>query len=58
MLSLSAERSFHIDEAVLTIQAGVVNAYNQQNLFYYDMYLQRRIDQMAFAPYASVRMEF
>ena len=57
-LDLSVEYSFHFDEAMLTIQAGAVNAYNQQDIFYYDVYTQQRIDQMAFAPYASVRMEF
>ena len=37
--------------------AGVINAYNRKNIFYYDVFTTRRIDQLPFAPYLSVRFQ-
>jgi hypothetical protein len=45
-------RSRHIE-----LQAGIINAYGQTNIFYYDVYTERRIDQMPFAPFVSVRLQ-
>jgi hypothetical protein len=41
----------------LQLQAGVVNAYDRTNIFYYDVFANRRIDQLPFAPYASVKLQ-
>jgi hypothetical protein len=54
-LDVSAERSFDIRGRQIELQAGVINAYNQTNIFYYDVFTNRRVDQLPFAPYASVR---
>ncbi|MGM0506452.1 MAG: TonB-dependent receptor [Bacteroidota bacterium] len=56
-LDLSAERSFQFPLAVLTLQIGAINSYNRSNLFYYDVYTGRRVDQMPFSPYFSIRLE-
>lgn len=56
-LDLSAERSFQFPKAILTLQAGAINSYNRANLFYYDVYTGRRVDQMPFSPYISIRLE-
>ena len=41
----------------LQLQAGVINAYDQRNIFYYDVFTNRRIDQLPFAPYLSVSLQ-
>ena len=41
----------------MELQAGVINVYGQTNIFYYDVFTDRRIDQMPFAPYMSVRLQ-
>ncbi len=56
-LDVSLERSIHFSFADISIQAGAINFYDQSNMFYYDIYTQRQIDQLSFAPYFSVKME-
>ncbi|MDG5767294.1 TonB-dependent receptor [Balneolales bacterium ANBcel1] len=57
-LDVSVNRSFVIGSATTDIQVGAINTYGQNNLFYYDLFTQRRIDQLPFAPYASMRIKF
>ncbi|MDZ7718457.1 MAG: hypothetical protein U5K72_06515 [Balneolaceae bacterium] len=57
-LDISLEREFEFDFGSLIAQAGAINTYNRVNLFYYDVFTQRRIDQLPFAPYGSLKMEF
>lgn len=56
-LDLSLERSFDFPGARLNLEAGAINSYNRRNLFYFDVYTQRRIDQLPFAPYLSVKLQ-
>jgi hypothetical protein len=56
-LDVSLERNFSFPAGRLNLKAGAVNAYDQVNLFYYDVYTQRRIDQMPVAPYISIKLE-
>ncbi len=56
-LDFSLERPFHFPSVKLDIQVGAINLYNQQNLFYYDIYTQRQINQLPFTPYFSIKME-
>lgn len=56
-LDLSVERSFSFSAGQMQLQAGAINLYNHRNLFYYDVYTHRRIDQMPFAPYVSLKLE-
>lgn len=56
-LDISFERSFSFPAADLNLQIGAINLYDQSNMFYYDIYTQRQIDQLSFAPYFSVKME-
>ncbi|MDR8392312.1 TonB-dependent receptor [Aliifodinibius sp. S!AR15-10] len=56
-LDFSVERSLNLSMGVLDLTAGVINMYNRANLFYYDVYTQRRIDQLPFLPYLSVKLE-
>ncbi len=57
-LDISAERSFRLTSGLLRIQAGAVNTTNYDNFFYYDVYTQRRVDQISFVPYISMKLEY
>jgi hypothetical protein len=56
-LDVSMERLVNVGSRQLQLQAGVINAYDQRNIFYYDVFTTRRIDQLPFAPYLSVRIQ-
>ena len=56
-LDLSVQRTFDVLSRELQLQAGVINAYNQNNIFYYDVFTNRRIDQLPIAPYLSLRLQ-
>ena len=56
-LDVSAARVFHFGSVDMTISTGAVNTYNQANIFYYDIYTHRRVDQMQFIPYLSIKTE-
>jgi hypothetical protein len=55
-LDISVERAVDIGSRQLRLQAGVINAYNRKNIFYYDLFTNQRIDQLPLAPYLSVRL--
>jgi hypothetical protein len=56
-LDLSVNRTFQLPFGNMEIQAGAINLYDQTNIFFYDVYTHRRVDQLPFAPYASLRLE-
>lgn len=56
-LDVSLERAFDLSFASLDIRAGIINLYDRANIFYYDVYTHRRVDQLPFAPYASLKLE-
>lgn len=56
-LDLSAERTFSLHGANLTLQAGAINLYDRANLFYYDIFTTRRVDQLPLLPYVSLKIE-
>jgi hypothetical protein len=53
-LDVSAEREFELPGGDLTLRAGAINAYDRRNMFYYDLYTGRRLDQLPLAPFVSV----
>jgi hypothetical protein len=55
-LDLSAEQQFVIQGVNLKVQVGAINTYNQENLFYYDVFSQRGINQLPIVPYVSLKM--
>jgi hypothetical protein len=55
-LDVSLERAFSMSFGQVVLQVGVINAYGQQNMFYYDLFTGRRLDQLPLAPYASVTL--
>ncbi len=58
-LDVSLERSFQITQSGtnINLQAGAINSYDQTNIFYFDVFTQRRIDQLPLLPYLTVKME-
>lgn len=55
-LDVSLERGFDLSLGKLLVQAGVINAYDRRNMFYYDLFTGRRADQLPVSPYASVTL--
>jgi hypothetical protein len=55
-LDVSLDRTFGVSFGEIAVQAGVINAYDRRNLFYYDLFTGRRLDQLPLAPYASVTL--
>jgi hypothetical protein len=56
-LDVSVNRTFQLPFGNMEIQAGAISLYDQTNIYYYDVYAHRRVDQLPFAPYASLRLE-
>ena len=56
-LDVSLERLFDVGSRQLVLQAGVINLYDRTNIFYYDVFTRRRVDQLPLAPYLSARLQ-
>jgi outer membrane receptor protein involved in Fe transport len=56
-MDLWIRRPFDLPFGTLEAQAGVLNVYDRRNLFYFDLYTARRVDQLPIAPYLSLRLE-
>ena len=57
-LDVSAERSFPLGGAELTLQGSVINLYDRRNLFYLDVFTLRRVDQLPLIPSFGVKIAF
>lgn len=55
-LDVSIDRVFEFDVVNLTAKGGVINAYNRRNLFYYDLFRLRRVDQLPIIPFVAVEI--
>lgn len=56
-LDVSLERSFVHNEQRWTVQAGAINLYDRANLFYYDVFTVRRVNQLPLVPFVSLKLE-
>jgi hypothetical protein len=56
-LDISVQRGVDLGPGRLELQAGAINAYDRTNLFYYDLFTQRRVDQLPLAPYVAVTLK-
>lgn len=56
-LDVSVEQAFELPFVHLKVQAGGINTYNWDNLFYYDVFNQQGIYQLPLMPYVSLKME-
>lgn len=57
-LDFSAEYEATIGAVEFSLQAGVINVYGRKNLFYYDVFTLRRVDQLPITPYAGIKVAF
>lgn len=56
-LDVTLERTFDWNPAALTLQLGAINVYDRSNVFYYDVFDLRRVDQLPVVPYLAVKMK-
>ncbi len=52
------ERRVEKGRYVGTLRAGAVNLFNRSNLFYYDLFTFKRVDQLPFLPSVGLKIEF
>lgn len=52
------ERRVENGRYVGTLRAGAVNLFNRSNLFYYDLFTFKRVDQLPFLPSVGLKLEF
>jgi hypothetical protein len=57
-LDVAVERLFDLGAATLTAQAGVINGYDRRNLFAFDLFTLRRVDQLPFIPTFGLKVAF
>lgn len=58
-LDISVDRVFQYgDDSFITVQAGVINAYNKSNLFSLDIFTLQRNNQLPLIPTAGLKFEF
>ena len=58
-LDLSVERGFDLGaRSELRVQGALINAYDRANLFYYDTFTLRRVDQLPLIPSLGVKLVF
>lgn len=56
-LDLSADRTFALRPGLdLTVQGSLINAYDRRNLFYYDTFTLRRVDQLPLIPSFGLKL--
>jgi len=56
-MDLWLEKRIEQGRNVTTLRAGVVNVLNRDNLFYYDLFEFRRVDQLPLIPSIGVKLE-
>ncbi len=56
-LDLSVERIVDVGEGSLTFQVSAINVYDRANLFYFDLFTIRRVDQLPFLPTLSIKYD-
>ncbi len=52
------ERTFDVRGASLTAQVGAINLYDRQNLFAFDVFTYRRVDQLPIMPTFGLLLAF
>ena len=56
-LDFTVERIVPLAVGKLTVQAGLLNAYDRANLFAYDIFTLRRVDQLPIVPTLGIRLD-
>ena len=56
---MSLDRRFEFSRtSALTLQASLTNSYDRTNLFYFDLFTLRRLDQLPLIPSFGLKVEF
>lgn len=55
-LDVSVDRKFELGFASLTAQVGLINAYDRRNLFAFDIFTQKRVDQLPLIPTFGLKL--
>lgn len=56
-LDVSIERDFELENNLeLNVKAGAINTYDRRNLFFYDVFTNRRSDQLPLVPYVAFKI--
>ena len=56
-LDLSLEKSYRLSSGTsLDVSAGMINVYNRNNIFNFDLGTLQRVDQTPFLPYVSLKL--
>ncbi len=55
-LDVSLERTFVWSAVDVTAQVGAINSYNRRNLFYFDLFTFKRVDQLPLVPFVSLKV--
>lgn len=56
-LDLSVDRDFVLRAGTLTVQGGLLNAYDRRNLFAFDVFTLERVDQLPVIPTLGLRFQ-
>ncbi len=56
-LDVSVDREFSLTSGLLTVQAGLLNAYDRRNLFAFDVFTLDRVDQLPIIPTIGLRFD-
>jgi carboxypeptidase family protein/TonB-dependent receptor-like protein len=56
-LDIFIERRIERGRYVGTLRAGAINVFNRQNLFYFDLFTFRRVDQLPLVPSVGMKLE-
>ena len=57
-LDLSLARQFDLGRTSVTVQGSLINAYDRRNIFYFDVFTLRRINQLPRIPSLSLKVDF
>ncbi len=57
-LDVSAERTWRLDHATVTLMVGAINVYDRRNVFYVDSFTLERQDQLPFMPTVGLEIGF
>ena len=52
------EKRIERGRQVTTLRAGLINVFNRKNLFYFDLFEFRRVDQLPITPSIGMKIEF
>ncbi|MCB0717634.1 MAG: TonB-dependent receptor [Bacteroidetes bacterium] len=56
-LDVSVDLALDIASHALTVKGGIINVYDRDNLFYFDVWSLRRVNQMGILPWVGIKLD-